>query len=103
MIYVVSYDRPFGLLRANEAFLSQIRSLGQRYVMAMERMWLVDTNLTPQQISQRLVPFLTGTGDRLLITLLASGYYGWLPQEAWDWIRQTPGWPQPTLGPPGFG
>lgn len=87
-IYVITYDRPLGLLRNNEQFLNAIRGLGPRSIRPMERTWMVGTNLTPDAIQQRLRPFLNQPNDRLLINQLTY-YQGWLPQEAWDWVNQV--------------
>ena len=103
MIYVIAYDRPMGLIRVHEEFLGQIRRLGNRWIAPMDQLWLVDTDLTSEQIFRLLQPFMTAPGDRLIITALSTTYlYGWLPQEAWDWLRQTPGFSSlVSLTPPG--
>ena len=88
MIYVIAYDRPFGLLRSNPAFLDEIRALGPGWVNAMERTWLVYTSLTAQQVSERLHKYMTGSADKLFVCRLSRDYYGYLPQEAWNWIEE---------------
>jgi hypothetical protein len=87
-IYVITYDRPVGLIRNNVEFLNMIRSLGPRSMRIMERTWMVGTNLTPDDIQQVLQPFLDRSNDRLLVNQLTY-YQGWLPQEAWDWVNQV--------------
>ena len=101
MIYVLSYDRPFGLLRSNEEFLGVIRSLGTRWIRPMERVWLIDSGLDPQEMANRLGPYLTAVGDRLIISPLTGSYYGWLPQEAWDWVAASQQGRWPTSPTPG--
>ncbi len=56
--------------------------------------WLIQTNWTADDIYNELASFFTQE-ERLLILEVkpTSMYQGWLPQEAWDWIRQR-------LGPP---
>jgi len=88
MIYVIAYDRPYGLLRSNEQFLQAIRNLGSHSVRPMERTWLVASTLSIQQITDSLRPHLGGTADRLLVVPLQRTYRGWLPQEAWTWIEE---------------
>ena len=88
MIYIITYDRPIGLLRGNERFLQEIRNLGSHSMRPMERTWLVASSLSIQQISDRLSPYLRGQMDRLLVVPLQETYQGWLPQEAWDWLHE---------------
>ena len=57
MIYVLSYDRPLGLLRANEEFLAAIRSLGGGWIQAMELVWLIDSELDPHEMSNLTWPY----------------------------------------------
>jgi hypothetical protein len=87
-IYVITYDRPVGLLRNNEQFLNTIRSLGPRSARIMERTWLVGTNLTPDDIQKSLQPFLNQPNDRLLVNQLTY-YQGWLDEDFWEWINQV--------------
>ena len=87
MIYVITYDRPIGLLRGNERLLNEIRNLGTHFVRPMERTWLVATNLSVQEVANRLTPYLGGLHDRLFVVSLTSTYQGWLPQEAWGWLE----------------
>jgi len=88
MIYVIAYDRRPGLLRSNQAFLDEIRSLGPYWVNPMERLWLVYTTQSAVEIGQRLLPYMIGVDGKFFICPLGSGYYGYLPHDAWDWIAQ---------------
>lgn len=86
MIYVITYDRPLGLLRNNSTFLDEMRSLGPYWVNPMERMWLVYSDLTAQRIGERLLKYMTGPNDKLFVIRLTRDYHGYLPSEAWEWI-----------------
>ena len=87
-IYAITYDRPLGLLRGDVAFLNVIRGLGPRSIRPMDRTWLVGTNLTVEQITEQLMPFLRAPADRLLI-LQVDNYFGVLPPQTWEWIDQV--------------
>lgn len=87
-IYVITYERPLGLLRNNEQFLNAIRTIGPHSARIMERTWLVGTNRSPDDIERALQPFLEQPNDRLLINQLTY-YQGWLPQEFWDWVNRV--------------
>jgi hypothetical protein len=50
--------------------------------------WLVDTDLNPNDLYQKLKPFINTDGDHILVTRLDSARQGWLPKKAWEWIRR---------------
>jgi hypothetical protein len=52
----------------------------------MPSTWLIHTNSTPEQVSSALRPHITA-GDHLFIGTLQNGYNGWLPKDAWEWIK----------------
>lgn len=54
----------------------------------LESTWIVTTNETSQQIWDRLAKNIDNN-DRLLIIEVKNNCYGWLPKDAWDWIRQN--------------
>lgn len=49
--------------------------------------WLVDTDLSPEDLYRELKPFLQD-GDHILVTKLDPERQGWLPKKAWEWIRR---------------
>src|SRR5260370_12564296 len=59
-----------------------------------DKTWLIQTNQTADDIYNQLASFINND-ERLLILEVKPGamYQGWLPQEAWDWIRQRLGAP----------
>jgi hypothetical protein len=54
----------------------------------IKTIWIVSTAETPTQLWTRLAPHV-GKLDYLLIIEAKSSYYGWLPAEAWDWIKMN--------------
>ena len=48
--------------------------------------WLIDTSLNAPGIWDRLAPHVD-KNDFLLVIGVTADYSGWLPQEAWDWIK----------------
>jgi hypothetical protein len=85
MILIVSYD------------LKDVRDYSQLYEMLkrqgtnswwhyLSSTWLLSTSRTPQEVFEAIKPYL-GPQDFVLVgEFNQSNYYGWLPQEAWDWI-----------------
>ena len=49
--------------------------------------WMVSTEASAKELSDQLTDYLFDE-DRLLVVELVSGYAGWLPRKAWNWIDQ---------------
>jgi hypothetical protein len=84
MIYAVNYDlkRPGqGYTDLHEA----IKACGDWWHY-LGSTWLVDTSLTADDIWRRLAPHVD-QNDRVLVIGVTSDYAGWLPPDAWDWIK----------------
>jgi hypothetical protein len=85
MLYCISYDLNSpgqdysGLFKA-------IESCGAWWHY-LDSTWLVDTDYSAESIYARLKPHLDDN-DRVLVVRVGSESQGWLPQKAWDWIRQ---------------
>ena len=48
--------------------------------------WLISTDETSQELFERLNSYLTAE-DYLLVMRVTTDYFGWLPQEAIDWLE----------------
>lgn len=48
--------------------------------------WLVDTKLDASAIWERLARHVD-QNDRVLVIEVTADYSGWLPKDAWDWIK----------------
>jgi hypothetical protein len=48
---------------------------------------MVSTEASAKELSDQLTDYLFDE-DRLLVVELVSGYAGWLPRKAWNWIDQ---------------
>lgn len=52
--------------------------------------WIVWTTSSPEQWYERLRLHLTANDHMFIAALdLQRGYYGWLPQEVWDWLSNA--------------
>lgn len=47
--------------------------------------WIVDTEMTVDQMTVVLLEYL-GPKDDLLIIGIQPPYQGWLPEDAWEWL-----------------
>jgi hypothetical protein len=86
VVYVISYDLKKPGQNYDELF-EAIKAAGSSWWHYLESTWLVDSNLTAEQIFQRLQPKMD-TNDSILIIAVTASYSGWLPEKAWEWIRQ---------------
>lgn len=84
-VYAISYDlnRPG---QNYEDLYREIRNFGG-YWHHLDSTWLVSTNLSAQQMTDRLLNHLDGN-DHFLIIRVVDDYQGWLPESAWTWLRQ---------------
>ncbi len=48
--------------------------------------WLIYTNHTPEQVGDALRAHIF-SGDHVFVGTLQNGYNGWLPKDAWQWLR----------------
>lgn len=85
MIFVVSYE--FRKRRPEHKRFFEALQVSQGWWHFIESTWLIETNETAEELSERLSPFLH-RDDFLLIIQAVQPYQGWLPKEAWDWIQE---------------
>lgn len=52
--------------------------------------WLIRTNSDANAVGLHLIKFITRNDSILVIEVTGIGQ-GWLPKEAWDWIRARSG------------
>ncbi len=86
MLVLISYD-----LKNNEkdynSLFDAIKKCGGKWWHYMESVWLVNTNLSPDECFEKLREFL-GSEDRcFIVEITKMNREGWLPQKAWDWIK----------------
>lgn len=85
MVFIVSYDlnRPG---QNYEGLLEEIRR-SPGWLHPMQSTWLIYTNESAQQLSDRLLKYIDGS-DRLILMPASKPVLGWLTQESWDWINK---------------
>ena len=88
MVYMISYK----IDPSKKDYISlfeKIKSLGT-WMHYFNDFWLLQpsSSMTPKDIYDKLIPFIDGDTDYLLIMQIASKEAsGWLPKDAWDWIN----------------
>ena len=84
MIYAINYDLNQPGQNYDELH-EAIKGCGDWWHY-LDSTWLVDTNLTAQEVWNKLSPH-TDKNDSILIIGINRDNAGWLPQKAWDWIN----------------
>ena len=70
-------------------FFVAVRGNALNWWHFIEQTCIVFTNHDAAQFTQLLLPYIH-TNDSLLVAEIdAANCEGWLPKEAWDWIRET--------------
>ena len=70
------------------AFYGVLKSMSS-WAHHIENLWLVQTNDSPENLFNKLRPFMDEQKDFVFITEFNGSYYGWLPTDAWDWVKQA--------------
>jgi len=84
-VYSVSYD----LNKPGQNYSSLYEELknSNSWWHYLDSTWLVYTFESANQLSNRLRKHID-SNDSLLVIRVTNDYAGWLPEEAWDWIRK---------------
>jgi hypothetical protein len=84
MIYAVNYDlKAPG--RDYAGLYDAIKGCGEWWHY-LGSTWLVDTRLNADAVWQRLAPHVD-ENDYMLVIGVTACWQGWLPEDAWKWIR----------------
>ncbi|MDD5510490.1 MAG: hypothetical protein PHI12_06765 [Dehalococcoidales bacterium] len=73
--------------RVEHFLIELMKSPWSHYI---DETWLIDTDETAEQLTDRLKPFFNGDGDFILIAKFPEeekDYNGLMPIEQWEWIR----------------
>lgn len=63
-------------------------SLNNSWCSFWKSSWLIKSNLSPNEIVNKLEPYLDGN-DRLLVVEVKNNMQGWLAEEDWKYIREN--------------
>jgi hypothetical protein len=83
-VYSVSYDLK-GTNRDYTRLIAALQSAGKWWHF-LESTWLIATDEAPAQLWKRVASAIQKR-DFLMIIEVRNNVSGWLPKEAWDWIR----------------
>ncbi|CAH1853888.1 hypothetical protein [Convivina intestini] len=84
--YMISYDLHAPGQRYSDV-KEVIDNFGGAYIKILESTWLVNNNLTPDEMSDRL-KVVFDSNDSLFITKISRPYQGLLQEHQWEFIRE---------------
>ena len=73
-------------LRDYTPLFEAIKSNSLQWWHYLDSTWIVNTNLSANDYTQRLLPHILTT-DYLLVVRITGEHQGWLPKDAWDWLN----------------
>ena len=82
--YIITYN--LKTLNWNyTGFFNALQNIGPWWHY-LDSTWIIKTNYTSQQIYSMLGPHLSKNDLILVVEIIPGTRYGWLPQDAWNWI-----------------
>lgn len=85
MVYVVSYD----LNKSDKDYNDLYKVLKKySYIHYLDSTWLIETSESSTQIYDKLKPYID-KNDYILVIQAQNNYWGWLPNDAWDWLKKA--------------
>lgn len=82
--YLITYDLN-NKSRSYDGLYAAIKNLGAWWHY-LDSTWIIKTNLTSSQIWTNLSNHITTTDRLLIIKIDFNDKWGWLSQDAWDWL-----------------
>lgn len=86
MLILITYDkRSKG--KDYSPLYDEIKKCGDHWWHYMESVWLVHTNLTPEECNNRLRGRIDKDDYLFVVEITNQRRQGWLPTKAWEWIK----------------
>lgn len=86
MIYLVTYDlnKP---QQEYEELYEELKHIGAWWHY-LDSTWLIVTSESLKELSQRIRDKIDTNDHLLVFDITDKDYYGWLPKDAWKWIKE---------------
>ena len=84
--YLITYDLKNKSITNYQSLFVAIKSVGPWWHY-LDSTWIVKTNLNSQQIWNILGQHLLRNDHILVVKIDNSDKWGWLPQDAWNWLN----------------
>lgn len=88
MIIFISYDlkKPD---RDYKSLYTAIKNCGSTWWHYLESVWLINTDLAPNEVFDKIHSSMDNNDSLLISEFNADNYSGWLPSNAWEWIKNN--------------
>lgn len=87
MLYLITYE--INTAKDHSALYDAIKSCGAWWHY-IDSTWIVKSTKSAKEIQAKLKPHIDDVDDSLLVIKIDPGdRSGWLPQRAWDWIKNN--------------
>ncbi|HHV13243.1 MAG TPA: hypothetical protein GXX75_23505 [Clostridiales bacterium] len=84
--YMITYDLNSAGQKYEEV-IKAIKDSASAWCTYWKSAYLIKSNLTANQISDKITPHLDNN-DRMIVIEVKSHYQGWLAEEDWKYIRE---------------
>jgi len=84
-LYLVTYDLNKPVQEYDELY-KELKNSGTWWHY-LDSTWLISTSESINNLRQRIQAKIDTNDNLLIFDITSKAYDGWLPKEAWDWIR----------------
>ena len=86
--YLITYDLKTSPASSYDSLYKEIKASGTNWWHYLDSTWVIKSSLEAKAINKKLIAHLK-QGDRIFIVKIeTSSMDGWLPKEAWDWLKK---------------
>ena len=86
MVYLISYDLNKTGQDYNSLYEAIKNSSTGVWFHYLDSTWIIKSYLSIQQVSDNIKSKMDDN-DSLLVIEVKNNYYGWLPKDAWEYLR----------------
>jgi len=87
-LILVTYDLASTTSKDYTPFYEAIKESSDKWLRYITDSWVIKTSKTPKEVTDLIQPHLDQKKDFLFVARLTEEYYGWLPKDAWDWLKE---------------
>ena len=87
MIYLITYDLNKPGQNYKGLYDAIKNASDGSWMHYLDSTWIIRTNLSTKQVCDRIKPCVDNS-DNFLVVEIKENYYGWLPNEAWDYFKK---------------
>ncbi len=88
MVYLISYDLNKSGQDYNSLYQAIKDSSSGQWWHYLDSTWIIKSYLSVQQVSDNIKSKMDGN-DSLFVIEVKNNYSGWLPKDAWKYLREN--------------